>query len=534
MSMNNIVRHPALWISAAALVGVLAFQAGRANPTLSLTSRNSPVITRPAGLFNESGSMPSVSPSLRQLDTQFADLVDRIGPSVVHIRTTMTQGGMERDLGQGSGVIIRPDGWIVTNDHVVNGSSSVTVILQNGREYKGRVIESDDDRNDIAVIKIDANDLPAAKFADSSQVRPGEYAIAVGAPFGLENTVTIGHISAVGRMNAAGSETGEIRTYASMIQTDAPINPGNSGGPLLNIDGEIVGINTSIYSGQSMFGGGGQSAGIGFSIPSNQVEFIADLLINNKQLKRGYLNIAMATLKPYELEEKGLPGGIRIEEVPSGGAGSKAGLKKDDIITKIGSYTIKDDQDLLNAMLRYAPGETVDVQFVRGGKTQNVSVKIDAQLVQQRPTYRRNLQAPEAVPNSPFQMPELPDMGDLFNRRNNSEDDSSNTPQSERKIGAPARLGVQFQDLDESARKTYQLPSGLSGVVVVSVEPKSVAALLGLKTGDVITQLGNKKINSGADLVKAVQSFKVGDSTMITFNRFSQGNSMQMSQTLQF
>ncbi|MBL8060192.1 MAG: trypsin-like peptidase domain-containing protein [Chthonomonas sp.] len=526
---SNFFRHPALWATAAFLAGGLVFQAGRANAGAPVMTNPLPAVTgRQASVFSEGAAAPSaVAPSLKQLDSQFAELVEDVSRSVVHIRTEVGNSGM----GQGSGVIIRQDGWIVTNDHVVNGATSVTVILPNGREYKGKVFESDDDRNDLAVIKIEAKDLPTAKLADSSAVRPGEYAIAVGAPFGLENTVTIGHISAVGRMNNASGAMGEVRNYFNMIQTDAPINPGNSGGPLLNIDGEVVGINTSIFSPSAGFGGGA-NAGIGFAIPSNQVSFVADLLMNNKKLTRGYLNVAMATLKPYELEEAKLSGGVRIEAVQPGGAAAKAGLQKSDIITKIGSYGIKDDQDLLNTMLRYAPGETVAVQVVRNGKLVTKEVKIDGKLIQQVASGQRRQNQPNQIPN----LPELPDFNfeDWFNRDRNDGDAERMQPEESRKKGDPAKLGVQFTEVDASTRATFQLPDNQKGAVVVAVEPGSVAARLGLKPGDVVTKLGEKAIEKGSDLVEAVKGYKVGDSTMISFSRFDKNGTMQMAQTVTF
>ena len=529
---SNFIRHPALWGVAAFLAGGMVFQAGRANAGAQVLNNPLPPVTaRQASVFSEGGApVGTVAPSLRQLDAQFADLVEDVSKSVVHIRTEVGSNGM----GQGSGVIIRQDGWIVTNDHVVNGATNVTVILPNGKEYKGKVFESDDDRNDLAVVKIDAKDLPTAKLADSLAVRPGEYAIAVGAPFGLENTVTIGHISAVGRMNNASGAMGEVRNYFNMIQTDAPINPGNSGGPLLNIDGEVVGINTSIFSPSSGFGGGA-NAGIGFAIPSNQVAFVADLLINNKKLTRGYLNVGMATLKPYELEEAKLSGGVRIDGVVPGGAAAKAGLQKNDVITKIGSYGIKDDQDLLNTMLRYAPGETVAVQVVRNGKTITKDVKIDGKLLQPVATQgsgQRDRMQPRELPN----FPELPDFNfeDWFGRNRGEQPSERPQPKETRKVGSPAKLGVQFTEVDAGAKATYQLPENIQGAVIVAVEPGSIAASLGMKPGDVVTKLGDKEITKGSDLVEAMKAFKVGDSTMITFNRFSKGSNMQMVQTITF
>lgn len=523
--MNPVFRHPALWATAAILAGGIVFQAGRANAAPAAMTAMPPIAARQVSSFTEGNLAPAAGAAmtLKQLDTQFADLVEEVGRSVVHIRTE--NGNMQ---GQGSGVIVREDGWIVTNDHVVNGAKDVTVILANGREYKGRVIESNDDRNDLAVVKIEAKKLPVATFADSSRVRPGEYAIAVGAPFGLENTVTIGHISATGRMNAAGGATGEVRTYSNMIQTDAPINPGNSGGPLLNIDGEIVGINSSIYSGSMV----AANAGIGFAIPSNQVKFVADLLINNKTLKRGYLNISMDTLKPYELEEKHLPGGIRVVAVMPNGAAAKADLKKDDIITKIGSYSIHDDQDLLNAMLRYAPGETVSIQIVRNGVPKSQDIKIDAKLMQ--PVAQNEPRVDQDERGNPFGF-EMPEGGidQWFDRLRNRGGDEPQ-PRQDRKVGEPAKLGVQVTDINSDSRKTFQLPENAKGGVVMSVEPNSVASRIGLEPGDVLTQLGDKLIKNAADLVSAVKGFKVGDTTMVSFTRYSNGNTMQMSQTVAF
>ena len=521
---SNFFRHPALWSAVAFVAGALVFQAGRANAQIPLLAPTPPAITSRQASYVTEGSPANLAPvTLKQLDQQFSDLVDRIGSSVVHIRTGEQQQGGMMTGAQGSGVIVRPDGWIVTNDHVVNGSKQVTVILANGKEYQGRVIESQDDNNDIAVVKIEAKNLPVAKFADSGKVRPGQYAIAVGAPFGLENTVTIGHISALSRENQAGSPMGEVRSYLGMIQTDAPINPGNSGGPLLNIDGEVIGINTSIAT--------QNNAGIGFAIPSSQAAFVSDLLINNKTLKRGYLNIGLESLKPYELEEQHLAGGVRVAAVIPGGAAAKAGLKEKDIITKVGSYAVKNDQDLLNSMLRYAPGETVAVQVVRDGQTISKDVKIDAKLTQP---------VAQATPSQPPQgmdIPNFPDFNfeDWFGRNRDRAERQRAEEQPNRKVGEPARLGVQFTEVTSEARATYQLPAGTKGAVVVSVEAGSVASRLGLKSGDLITQLGDKAIEKGTDLVEAVKKFKVGDTTQITFTRYSgKNNVMQMSQTVAF
>jgi len=530
MSMQSVVRHPVTWLAAIVLVSGTAYTIGRSSTPNLLGAGNQPILARQASLLTPNAELPTEGrsvTSLQELNDQFADLAEIISPSVVHIRGFNASGTRTQNpSSQGSGVIFRPDGWIVTNDHVVKGAEKVIVVLSNGREFEGKVTRFDDDRNDIAVVKIDAKDLPTARFADSSRVRPGQYAIAVGSPFGLENTVTIGHISAVGRMNAAGDGRGDVKAYTNMIQTDAPINPGNSGGPLLNIRGEIVGINTSIYSGASLMGGG-QNAGIGFAIPSNQAKFIAELLMTDKKLERGYLNVQMATLKPFEVEELGIQGGVRVEAVVPGGAAEKAGLKAGDILTKIGSYSIIEDQDLLNAMLRYPGGETVEVNYLRDRKPRTVTAKVDSQLVgAPARTPQRRPQESE----SPFGENWLPE---LFgpNRETPERRPERTVP---RENAEQARLGVQFQAIDADLRKTYSIPSEATGVVVIEIEAGSVASTLGIQPGDVITRLGSRPINSGEDLVNAVQSFRVGDQTRISFNRYTQNGMESQTRMIRF
>lgn len=490
------------------------------------------------------GNVELAAPSLANLDEQFADLVEQIAPSVVHIRQDQTvrrgNGTMTVPSSQGSGVIYTNDGWIVTNDHVVNGATEVTVVLWNGREYRGRVVESNDDRNDIAVVKIDARNLQPAKFADSDLVRPGQYALAVGAPFGLENSVTIGHISATGRDSVAGDGQRSIQ-LTDMIQTDAPINPGNSGGPLINIRGEVVGINQSIFSGMS-FMGQGQNAGIGFAVPSNQAKFIADMLRNNREIQRGYLNIVMEPLKPFELEELGVVGGVRVEQPVPGGAAARAGIQAGDIITRVGSFTIRRDQDLLNAMLRYRPGQRVDVQILRNKQPRTVSVQVDSQLNQS------NMRMPQQQPQMPRgeergpRTPgfEWPNFEEWFNRdrenRPNGQNRQERTPQGERgsQSQQPARLGVELQEISTELRQEFGVPQDARGALIVNVEPGSVADNLGLQAGDLIVRLGDREIGSPADLRDAIGRFRVGDISSITVRRWESGAQMEMTRSVQF
>ncbi len=537
-TMNRIIRNPISWLCLVAVAGGVGIsQIPGTNP--NLLKGNPPLIARQTQFAPQVNASNNAA-SLQAMDAQFADLVEQISPSVVHIRVgdapkdSDVNGMMQSPTmqGQGSGVIFRNDGWIVTNDHVVMDAEKVTVVLSNGKEYTGTVKRLEDDRNDIAVVKIDAKDLVAAPFA-KSKVRPGQYAIAVGAPFGLENTVTIGHISALGRMNMAGGGNGETRSYVNMIQTDAAINPGNSGGPLLNIDGEVIGINTSIYSASAgVMGGSPSNAGIGFTIPAEQAEFIANLLIKRGKVERGYLGVFMEPIKPYELEELNIAGGVRVGDVSPTSSAKKAGVQKGDIILKVGSYNVTSDQDLLNAMLSYAPGSKVDITVLRNGKTINLSSTVDKKPQEQQsrqlmPRGNRNLPFEFDVPEgTPFQ-----DLEKMFKDRAGKEV----KPRSEsRAPGQKAQLGVQIADVTEDVRKSRGLASDMKGAYVDSVTAGSIAEELGLEAGDIITDLDGRAIESGADLVEAVKKFKTGEGASITYMRIEGNSTMKFTKTFTF
>ena len=308
---------------------------------------------------------------LRNLDNSIANLADFVAPAVVDIQSTSgRQQGPDGERmpamgGEGSGFIIRPDGYIVTNDHVVGGFDKVKVILKDGREFDGKVTRAED--SDIALVKIDAKDLPTLAFANSDKVRPGQLSMAVGAPFGLTNSVTVGHVSALGRQ-----EVIENRNYPSLIQTDTSINMGNSGGPLVNIDGQVIGVNTAIYSPS------GVSSGIGFAIPANQAKLIADTLATKGKITRSMMGLIPANLKDYEKSAKHLSGGAVVMKVTDDGAAKAAGIQTGDIIIKIGNTPITSELDLRNAMLQYAPGSTVPVDLVRDGSHKTVKVTLKA------------------------------------------------------------------------------------------------------------------------------------------------------------
>lgn len=466
---------------------------------------------------------------MRNLDSSFAGLAEYIAPSVVTIQVS---GGSGSDVfgrrmgsvqGEGSGVIIRSDGWILTNDHVAGGFDKVTVVLNDGRKFQGTVRRSE--QSDLAVVKIDAKDLPTVQFADSNRVRPGQFAIAVGAPFGLESSVTIGHVSALSRQTSIGDNRMGQRDYPDLIQTDASINMGNSGGPLLDIEGRVIGINTAIYSGT------GGSVGIGFAIPANQARLTADALIEKGKVVRGYLGVAPENIKEFQKKELGVSEGAYIGAFGDSSVASPArvaGIKEGDVITRIGGLAVTNQADLRNAMLRYSPGETVAVEFVRAKQRKTVNVKL---IDPPKATARRV--APNSngggSPEEPLESPDgfqFPDFGDLMPKSGDGQAESKVPPVREGK----ARLGVNIGPIDETQRKQFHIPADVQGVVVAAVEPGSVAEKIGLKTGDVLQRIGSVDIRSMDDVTKAMADVKWGDTRTVKYARF--GANMKFDQTV--
>ena len=261
--------------------------------------------------------------------------------------------------GSGSGVIIRPDGFIVTNNHVVDGATKVEVTLNNNKTYPATVIGTDP-ATDVAIIKIDAQGLPVVPFGDSDQLRLGQWVIAIGSPYDLRSTITAGIVSAKGRQMP--HYNGEFK-IASFIQTDAAVNPGNSGGALVNQKGELVGVNTAIIS-QT-----GSYTGYSFAIPSNIVRKIADDLIDFGSVKRAILGVTMSAITDEKAKELKLfsPNGVYIEEVLEGGAADKAGIRKGDVLVKVDSTAITSPSSLQEKVSSYNPGDKAAVTVIRGG-----------------------------------------------------------------------------------------------------------------------------------------------------------------------
>ena len=278
---------------------------------------------------------------------------------------TPSPGRQGIQQGYGSGIIVSHDGYVLTNHHVVAGADRLIVKTHDNVEYQAKVVGTDS-KTEVAVVKIDASNLPAARLANSEEARVGDWVLAVGGPFGLENTVTAGIISATGR-DAVG-----IADYENFLQTDAAINPGNSGGPLVNLQGEVVGINTAIASRS------GSSAGIGFAIPSNLAKSVMDDLIPDGRIERGFLGAAIQDLSKELAKSFSYDGreGVLVSDVSKGGPAEKAGLKSGDIIIKFNNRTMNHARQLRNMVAETHPDSTVDVEIYRDGKRQTIPVKI--------------------------------------------------------------------------------------------------------------------------------------------------------------
>lgn len=309
------------------------------------------------------------------------DLVKKVGPSVVSINTSTTVQsffGAQQQQGAGTGVIVTSDGLILTNKHVVQGASTVTVTNTDGKQFEGKILALDSS-NDIAFVKVEASGLPAAELGDSDRVEVGQRAIAIGNALGeYSNTVTTGVISGKQRPVQAADGQGNTETLTNLFQTDAAINPGNSGGPLLNIDGQIIGINTAVASGEN-------AQNIGFAIPINQVKGALDSVKTRGVIVRPYIGVRYVMLTDSFAERNNLPvkqgallrGDEQTIAVISGSPAAKAGLKEGDIITKINDKEITRDNPLQSVVVGFSPGDTVKVTYWRDGKEQTVDVKLE-------------------------------------------------------------------------------------------------------------------------------------------------------------
>ncbi len=426
---------------------------------------------------------------LHDMQDAFTSIADQVLPSVVSItsKRTVQDQPMPDDFffpfqipGQpstpqkrqmssyGSGVIVRANGYILTNDHVVGGADKVTVKLQDGREFEGKV--SSDPRSDLAIVKINATGLPAAKLGDSGKVKAGMWAIAMGSPFELDQTVTIGFISATKRQEVAGDGT-DTRFYPNLIQTDASINPGNSGGPLVNIDGEVIGINTLIRAGGNPLQGGG-NIGIGFAIPINTAKFVLNQLIEHGKVTRGYLGLTPNDLTPKQKDQYGVKEGAFVKTVEVGSPADKAKIEVGDVITQFDGKKIRNELDLRDMIASTAPGKQVDVVVMRGKKEQTLKVMVG--------------DAPATTASG----------------------DDNGKPDIQ-------KLGFTAANITPDLADKFHLDSGIKGVVVTKIDPNSPPAQEGLEPGIVVTSANGTPIKNMTDFNAATKGLKPGDTVQL-------------------
>lgn len=360
-------------------------------------------------------------------------------------------------IGQASGVIVSNDGYILTNSHVVKDMDSIHVQLQDGREYSAKVL-GQDSNSDLALIKIEATNLPYLKLADSEKIEVGQWVAAIGNPFGLQATLTTGVISAKGRNNL------DIVPFEDFIQTDASINSGNSGGPLVNLNGEIIGINTAIATNSSA-----GYLGIGFAIPSNMARYIMDEILSNGKISRGFLGINLQSID-YNLAQafnlKKIEGAL-VTNVQKNSPAELAGIKSEDIILKINDRSIENAAQLRNTIYMIHPGTKITLTILRDAKTIEIPINV----------------------------------GQFADKENSITDGET--------IQNSNQLGIEVENLTpELAEKLGYTDS--KGVVVTKVIPGSPASLTGLKKGALIMSINRQKIENKEQFSKAVQSIEKG------------------------
>jgi serine protease Do len=459
-----------------------------------------------AGAFLAAGLHTAIASkdvaSVQMIPESFSDLAQKVKPSVVNIRvekTLKSAGGPVvfpffgspfgdrnpfgeffnhgpgegpprefKQQGMGSGFVIDAAGYIVTNNHVVDGADQIKVKLPDGKEFDAKVVGRDP-KTDLALIKIDgAHDLRPLPMGNSDALRVGSWVVAVGSPFGLEQTVTAGIVSAKGRVIGAGP-------YDDFIQTDASINPGNSGGPLLNLQGEVIGINTAIMSRS------GGNNGIGFAIPVNLAKGVVAQLKNSGQVTRAWLGVGIQDLTPdlaeyYHVADRK---GALVTKVYEGDPADKAGIKVNDIVVQADGKPISSSRELSRIVAEAPVGERIPLTLIRDGKETTVQVELAKRV-------------------------------------------DSDTPIT---VGANSskELGIQVTKLTPDAAKKLGLPEDEKGVLVTEVQPGGKADEAGLQQGDIIKEVDRKPVATSDDVRKLVDKVKDGDAVQMLIRRANAG-----------
>jgi serine protease Do len=449
---------------------------------------------------------PHVTQPLEQTGQAFVEIAKRVTPAVVNISTTkiirQPKGNPlgpflgdpffrrffgddlsrqfevpreRREQSLGSGVIVSEDGTIVTNNHVVAGADVIKVFLADKKEFSGKVIGADP-KTDIAVVKINAEHLPTVSWGDSDKLQIGEFVLAIGNPFGLNQTVTSGIISAKGRANVG------IADYEDFIQTDAAINPGNSGGALVNIRGELIGINTAIFSRS------GGYMGIGFAVPSNMARIVMNSLVKEGKVTRGWLGVYIQEITPELAKQFKLKdhNGALVSDVMKGGPADRAGLERGDVITLFAGKAVEDSVHLRNIVSQTAPGRKVAITFLRRGSEKEVEVAV-GELPKE---------AGEGKDG------EYGEEGSVFE-------------------------GVTVEDLTREYRDRLDIPEKVKGVVITDLEAGSAAEDAGLRVGDVLQEINRKSVPSVRDFNRITTHLKQGEAVLLLINRG--GNTLFMT-----
>jgi len=441
-------------------------------------------------------SLKVADPSEGPSKSGFAPVVKQVLPNVVNIssskvvRTPNQSEGMpadpffqqffgkrfgpgpevpkqRREQSLGSGVIVSSEGYVLTNNHVVEGATDVKVTLSDKRELKAQIIGTDA-KTDVAVLKLEGSNFPAITLGDSSKVQVGDYALAIGDPFGVGQTVTMGIVSAKGRSNLG------IEDYEDFIQTDAPINPGNSGGALVNDRGELVGINTAILS-----HGSGGNEGIGFAIPVNLAREVMNQIMDHGKVTRGYLGIVIQPITPAMSKALGQsePEGVLVGDVSPKGPAQASGVERGDVILDLNGKAINDSNELRNTIALLQPGETVTLKVSRNGSTRDIKVKL----------------------------------GELPSSKEEAQNEHGGASKD-------ALEGVSVDNLDAETAKELGLPASIKGVVVTDIDASSPKADSGLRKGDVIQEVNHQPVHNVAEFEQALH--KTGkENALLLVNR---------------